>query len=134
MEEGTTTPAWDTLPAGTRVGHIHLRVADIPQSEHFYHDILGFDIIARIPSALFISAGGYHHHIGMNTWESRGAGPTPDTMAGLQSYVIALPNREALDEVRARLQANNIPFEAQDDEINVSDPWQTRIRLAVEQA
>src|SRR6266571_5018376 len=69
MEEGKRDALpWEVLPAGTRIGHIHLRVSDIPQAERFYHTILGFDITARMPSALFLSAGGYHHHIGMNTW------------------------------------------------------------------
>jgi catechol 2,3-dioxygenase len=133
MEEGLRDAApWDVLPAGTTVGHIHLQVADIPQAEQFYHGILGFDIIARMPSALFVSAGGYHHHIGMNTWQSRGAGPAPETGAGLGSFVIALPHREALAEVRKRLDAHGIPVEEQGDSLNLADPWRNRIRLAVE--
>jgi len=61
------------MPAGTTVGHIHLRVGDIARAQAFYHDLLGFDIVMQMPSALFVSAGGYHHHIGANTWGSRGA-------------------------------------------------------------
>ena len=122
---------WKVLPAGTRVGHIHLKVGDIPQAERFYHTILGFDITARMPSALFVSAGGYHHHIGMNTWQSRGAGPAPKDTAGLETFVIALPNNEALQEVRARLEAHGIAFTKQDNEIVVSDPWNNEIHLKV---
>jgi catechol 2,3-dioxygenase len=122
---------WDVLPAGTTVGHIHLQVADIPRSERFYHDILGFDITARWPSALFVSAGGYHHHIGMNTWQSRGAGPAPETSAGLQTFVIALPDQDALAEVRARLSENNMPFEERDNGLEVRDPWHNRVQLLV---
>src|SRR5947207_2783177 len=87
MEEGRQAERqWDVLPAGTRVGHIHLQVGDIPKAEEFYHDILGFDVTASMPSAIFLSAGGYHHHIGANTWQSRGANPAPMTGAGLTSF------------------------------------------------
>lgn len=132
MEEGKRdAQSWEVLPAGTRVGHMHLRVGDIPQAEQFYHTILGFDITARLPSALFVSAGGYHHHIGMNTWQSRGAGPAPENTAGLQTFVIALPNSDALMEVRARLAARGIPFSEQGDEVVVDDPWHNHILLKV---
>lgn len=123
---------WQTLPTGTRIGHMHLRVGDIPQAERFYHDILGFDITARMPTALFVSAGGYHHHIGMNTWQSRGAGAAPQDTAGLQSFVIALPNQEALSEVRGRLLAHDIPVQEVEGGIVVADPWQNEVRLLVE--
>ncbi len=132
MEEGKRDALpWEVLPAGTRIGHIHLRVSDIPQAERFYHTILGFDITARMPSALFLSAGGYHHHIGMNTWQSRGAGPAPENTAGLQSFVIALPNREALAEVQTRLVASGIPIHEQGGELVVDDPWRNQVRLMV---
>lgn len=132
MDEGKRDALpWDVLPAGTRIGHIHLRVGDIPQAEHFYHTILGFDITARMSSALFLSAGGYHHHIGLNTWQSRGAGPAPQTTAGLQSFVIALPHREALTEVQTRLVAHGIPTHEQGDNLMVADPWGNQIRLIV---
>jgi catechol 2,3-dioxygenase len=132
IEEGRRDEAqWQVLPAGTRIGHMHLRVGDIQEAEHFYHDILGFDITARIPSALFVSAGGYHHHIGMNTWQSQGAGSAPQNTAGLQSFVIALPNRAALTEVRERLVAHNVPIQEQESGIVVADPWLNQIRLMV---
>ena len=132
MEEGRRDAvAWEVIPAGTRIGHMHLRVGDIPQAEHFYHTILGFDIIARMPSALFLSAGGYHHHIGLNTWQSRGARPAPQDTAGLQTFVIALPDQAALAEVRARLEAHGVPIEEQGEDVLVADPWNNQIRLAV---
>src|SRR5919198_6653341 len=99
IEEGRGQ-TWDVLPAGTRMGHIHLQVGDIPQAEHFYHTILGFDITAHMPGALFVSAGGYHHHIGLNTWHSRGGKPTPPDCAGLQSYTLAIPTHEGLAAVK----------------------------------
>ena len=133
VEEGKRDALpWEVLPEGTRIGHIHLRVGDIPQAEHFYHTILGFDITAHMPGALFLSAGGYHHHIGLNTWQSRGAGPGPETTAGLQTFVIALPNQDALMEVQARLVAYGIPIHEQGDNfIVVADPWRNQIRLMV---
>jgi catechol 2,3-dioxygenase len=132
MDDGQRAEKWDVLPAGTRIGHIHLQVAAIPQAKHFYHTILGFDITAQMPSALFISAGGYHHHIGMNTWQSRGAGPAPKNAAGLHIFVISLPNREALADVEARLAAYNVPIEEQGDNfVIVADPWDNRIKLMV---
>ena len=134
VEEGKRADVqWQVLPAGTRVGHIHLRVGDIPQAEHFYHEILGFDVTASMPGALFVSAGGYHHHIGMNTWQSRDAGPAPQNTAGLQSFVIALPHRDALAEVRARLVAHDIPIqEENEDTIIVADPWRNQVELAIQ--
>jgi len=132
MEEGKRAEhQWDVLPTGTRVGHIHLQVGDIPQTEQFYNKVLGFDIVARMPSALFVSAGGYHHHIGANTWQSRGAGPAPDSGAGLHTYVINLPDREALAEVRSRLEANGIESQQNGDELIALDPWQNRLRFVV---
>ena len=86
----------EVIPAGTRVGHIHLQIGDIKEAEHFYHTILGFDVVCHYPGALFVSAGGYHHHIGLNTWHSRGAQPTPANCAGLQNYVVTIPTREGL--------------------------------------
>jgi catechol 2,3-dioxygenase len=131
VEEGKRADVqWQVLPAGTRVGHIHLRVGDISQAEQFYHDILGFDITAHMPGALFVSAGGYHHHIGMNTWQSRNAGMAPQDTAGLQTFVIALPNREALAEVRTRLVAHDMPMHQEDDDtLIVADPWSNRVEL-----
>lgn len=133
MEEGErVTSPWEVLPPGTRIGHIHLRVSNIPQAEHFYHDILGFDITARMPGALFLSAGGYHHHIGLNTWQSRDTGPAPETTVGLQSFVIALPNQDALTELRLRLVAHDIAIQEQGDNFTVvADPSHNQMRLMV---
>ncbi len=124
--------AWEILPAGTRVGHIHLQVGDLTAAAHFYHTVLGFNITCQFPGALFVSAGGYHHHLGLNTWHSQGAQPTPADHAGLQRYVIAIPTHDALLEVKERLLAYNVPFEEQEDLIYVSDPWHNRVVLKVQ--
>jgi catechol 2,3-dioxygenase len=132
-EEGVRdAESWEVIPMGTRIGHIHLQVGDIKEAEQFYHTILGFDVTARVPGALFVSAGGYHHHIGLNTWHSLGAQPTPANRAGLQTYVIAIPTREGLLEVKERLTASKVPFEEQEDLFRVNDPWSNQILLAVQ--
>jgi len=125
---------WEVIPAGTRVGHIHLQVGDITEAKQFYHTILGFDVTADLSEhgALFVSAGGYHHHIGLNTWHSRGAKPTPENAAGLQTYIIAIPSREGLQEVKERLIAHQVPFVEQEDLIRVNDPWSNQILLSVQ--
>jgi catechol 2,3-dioxygenase len=120
---------WNGMPAGTRIGHMHLQVADIPKSEEFYHGVLGFDVIFRMPSALFISAGGYHHHIGMNTWHSRGAGPAPEGTAGLRYFTITLPDDNAIAPILARLDAAGVSYRHQDGCVYVDDPWRNHIRL-----
>jgi catechol 2,3-dioxygenase len=127
---------WEVIPAGTRVGHIHLQVGDIQEARRFYSTILGFDVTADLSAhgALFVSAGGYHHHIGLNTWHSRGAKPTPADAAGLQTYVIAIPSREGLQEVKERLVAHGVPFEELEDSIRVNDPWSNSILLSVQPA
>ena len=127
---------WEVIPAGTRVGHIHLQVGDIQEARRFYSTILGFDVTADLSAhgALFVCAGGYHHHIGLNTWHSRGAQPTPANAAGLQTYVIAIPSREGLQEVKERLVAHQVPFEEQEDSIRVNDPWSNSIILKVQPA
>jgi len=94
---------FDGLPEGTRVGHVHLRVADVDETVRFYRDVLGFDLMAQLgPAAAFLAAGGYHHHLGANTWESRGAPPAPAGAATLRHATILVPRREELERVVAR--------------------------------
>lgn len=93
-----------TIPAGTRIGHIHLKVSDLEQSLSFYRDILGFEVTQQYGnSAVFISAGGYHHHIGLNTWHSKGAGPAPGNSCGLYHTAILYPTRHDLAVALQRL-------------------------------
>jgi catechol 2,3-dioxygenase len=85
-----------SLPEGTTIGHVHLRVSDVDETIGFYRDLLGFDLMAQLGSeAAFLSAGGYHHHLGGNTWESRGAGHAPADTATLQHFTILLPDEAA---------------------------------------
>jgi catechol 2,3-dioxygenase len=92
------------LPAGTSMGHVHLKVSDVPEAVLFYRDVLGFDVTASLgPQAAFFSAGGYHHHLAGNTWESAGAGPPPAGSASLRHATIELPSAQDRDAVLTRL-------------------------------
>jgi catechol 2,3-dioxygenase len=98
-------------PAGTCVGHVHLRVADLERSIAFYRDILGFSLNVRWDKAAFLGAGGYHHHIGLNTWDSAGAAPPPPGHTGLFHAAFLYPDRQALVAVLRRVKAAGIPFD-----------------------
>ena len=92
------------LPAGTHIGHVHLKVADLGRAVGFYRDALGFDLITRFgDQAAFLSAGGYHHHIGLNTWESQGGSPPPSGTTGLYHFAINYPTRRDLAAALRRL-------------------------------
>ena len=92
------------VPAGTRVGHIHLKVSDLDRAIHFYSDVLGFEVTQRYgDQAAFLSAGGYHHHIGLNTWHSKGAGAAPVRAAGLYHVAFVFPDRASLGAALQRV-------------------------------
>lgn len=93
-----------TVPPQTRIGHVHLKVSDLSKALSFYHDLLGFQIMQRYgSSAVFVSAGGYHHHIGLNTWHSKNAAPAPVNACGLYHTAILYPTRKDLAAVLQRL-------------------------------
>jgi catechol 2,3-dioxygenase len=117
------------LPAGTKLGHMHLQVGDIPEAEKFYCRILGFDIVASMPSALFVSAGGYHHHIGMNTWHSQAAGQPPDSSVKLKFFTVELPSEEARQEVLERADQAGVSHSQQGEDVILDDPWDNRVLL-----
>jgi catechol 2,3-dioxygenase len=101
---GDEAAEFASLPDGTTMGHVHLRVADVDETVRFYRDLLGFDLMAQLgPQAAFLSAGGYHHHLGGNTWESLGAAQAPEGTARLRSFTIVLPDDASLAEVSARV-------------------------------
>src|SRR5437773_12556007 len=91
------------IDPGVEIGHVHLKTADIDRVQHFYVDILGFDVIFRMKDALFLSAGGYHHHLGFNTWESKGGNPPPPGTTGLYHVAIRYPTRAGLGDALRRL-------------------------------
>src|SRR5881392_1492310 len=99
-----------------RIGHVHLKVADLERSLAFYRDVLGFEVTQRYgPQAAFLSAGGYHHHIGLNTWESQGGQPPPPGTTGLYHHAILYPTRAALADALRRLIAAGIPLDGAAD-------------------
>ena len=110
-----TTPA-NPIAAGTRIGHVHLKVSDVERSLAFYCGVLGFELQQRYgPQAAFISAGGYHHHIGLNTWESEGGSPPPDGTTGLFHLAILYPERADLADALKRLAAHGIQLDGASD-------------------
>lgn len=114
---------WTGMPLGTVMGHLHLHVGDLDEASGFYSDVLGFDkIVWRYPGALFMSAGGYHHHLGTNTW-ARHAIPARENDARLDHWTIVMPSQAELDEVTRRVGGTS-------DGI-VHDPWGTGVRLIV---
>jgi len=128
--KGVDMTAADTaVPEGTKLGHVHLRVADIDLAEQFYQGVLGFDVTAHLPGALFVSAGGYHHHIGMNTWQSRGGKPPSQPSTGLEEFSILLPERGELERLVNQVAAAGVPVERDADTALLSDPFQNRVRL-----
>ena len=105
-----------TIDPGVRIGHVHLKVADLERALGFYVGVLGFGLIQKMGSqAAFISAGGYHHHIGLNTWESQGGSPPPEGSTGLYHLAILYPTRTALADALRRLIAAKIPLEGASD-------------------
>ena len=123
------------IPSGVRIGHVHLKVADLERSLAFYCGVLGFTIMQRFGTqAAFISAGGYHHHIGLNTWESLGGSPPPPGATGLFHTAILYPERADLGDALRRLQAAGIPLDGAADHgvseaLYLRDPDQNGVEL-----
>lgn len=117
------------LPEGTVIGHVHLHVAYLRPAVEFYRT-LGFDLVGYYgDSAAFVSAGGYHHHIGMNTWAGEGVEPPPAEAIGLRHFTIELPDEEALTAFTHNLEKQDIPYEAEKDSLWLDDPSRNRIRV-----
>ena len=114
---------WRGIPAGAVMGHIHLRVSDLPAAEAFYHEIIGMDVTARYDDeATFMSFDGYHHHLGLNTWESKGKPPAPEGSIGLKYFQINLADDSAPERVKSTAQKNGVPFEQTPHGISLRDP------------
>lgn len=122
--------SWQGLPKKTTIGHIHLHVANISREEAFYRDVLGFELITRYPpSASFLGAGGYHHHIGINVWAGVGAPPPPEDAVGLRWFTVDLPSQEARSAVLQRIEAAGHEVEAHEEGHVVRDPAANHIVL-----
>jgi catechol 2,3-dioxygenase len=127
----TTPPPEYTLDPGTTIGHIHLQVSTLPETEQFYRDVLGMDLMVQYGNmADFFSAGGYHHHIGANTWAGVGAPPPPVGATGLRWYELALPHETALAEVAGRLDQAGIASTPHERGFLVQDPSRNTILLS----
>lgn len=123
LAEGNGAPPAPALPTGTIMGHVHLHVRNLAEAERFYVGLLGFEEMQRYgPSALFVSAGGYHHRIGLNTWQGEGAPPPPPDATGLRQFVIRLPDRPSLDRVKKRLLAAGHTVEPRGEGLFTCDP------------
>lgn len=119
------------VPRETRIGHIHLHVRDVNEAVDFYHGVLGFGIMgkARVMRAAFVSAGGYHHHIGLNTWQGEGVPPPPADAVGLRYFAVELPDQSALADVIARVDEAGIPANQTEDGLLLYDPSQNGVLL-----
>lgn len=123
---------WTGMPPGTVLGHVHLYVDDIAEATAFYHDALGFDkVVWSYPGALFLSAGGYHHHLGTNTWAA-GAAKATDEDARLLEWEIVVPTAEDADRAAASVQASGYEAIREENEWRIADPWGTALRLVPE--
>lgn len=126
---GGDTP-WTGMPAGATIGHVHLHVGDLERAAAFYSAALGFDrVVWSYPGALFLSAGGYHHHLGTNTWAGSGARPASDDEAKLLEWTIELPETESVEAVAAALQSAGYAAERDGADVVTRDPWGTKVRV-----
>lgn len=121
-----------SAPSGTRIGHVHLQVSDLSEAEEFYSGVLGFEVMVRgYPGALFVSAGGYHHHLGLNTWHSLGATPAAPGAVGLRSFEIVLPAAEELERLLVRVRKAGIEVADDHGGSLIRDPSGNRVLLRV---
>jgi catechol 2,3-dioxygenase len=116
---------------GLRVGHLHLHVGDIAAGLAFYRDVLGFEVWAQMPTAAFVSAGGYHHHLGFNTWRGEGAAPMPAGVVGLRHWTIALETAGEVETVRARVRAAGLDAADLPNGFAVTDPFGMTVHVVV---
>ena len=129
LREGGSDP-WTAMPFGTTMGHVHLHVGDLAEASAFYHESLGFDkVVWSYPGALFLSAGGYHHHLGTNTWAAN-AEPAGEGDARLLDWEVILPARSDVDRTTVSLEAGGFSMTREGAGISAADPWGTRVRIS----
>lgn len=120
---------WTGMPRGTVLGHVHLFVGDIDRAAAFYHDVIGFDkVVWNYPGALFMSAGGYHHHLGTNIWAAKSP-PASDGDARMLEWEIVVPHSKDVDAVRASVDAAHVNVTRDANGIVIHDPWGTPVRV-----
>jgi catechol 2,3-dioxygenase len=126
----SSASAWPGMHPDTVLGHMHLHVADLNAALAFYTRVVGLDLMALYGgSAAFLSAGGYHHHLGINTWNGIGAPPPPPDSVGLRHFSVLLPNSDDRERLESRLNQNHIPFERRDGSLVVQDPSENSIHF-----
>jgi catechol 2,3-dioxygenase len=121
LVEGSEPPAH--APGDLRVGHVHLHVGDIDGALEFWRDLVGFEVMTQFPNAAFVAAGGYHHHLGLNTWRGEGVPPMPAGVVGLRHWTIVLESPAEVAAVRERLARSGAPVEGRPDGFLTRDPW-----------
>ncbi len=122
------------MPPETKIGHVHLHVRDIAHAVDFYHGLIGFDVmgVAQAFRMAFVSAGGYHHHVGLNTWQGEGAPPPAPNSLGLRYFSVVLPDQAALDQVLERVRESGVPTEETEAGLLLRDPSQNGVVLTAE--
>lgn len=125
----TRTTNYAKAPDNLRIGHMHLRVGDLEQADHFYGGVIGFDPTRKRSGAAFLSSGRYHHHLGINVWQSSGAGQRDDTATGLAWFSLEIATQEIFEAQEQRLRQTDAPTTALPDGIETADPWGTKVRL-----
>jgi catechol 2,3-dioxygenase len=139
-EVADDTSRWNGVDPGTDIGHVHLHVSDLAEAEAFYHGLLGLDVTQRgYPGALFLSAGGYHHHVGVNVWAGVGAPPPPPDAVGLSSFALQIPDAAVWEDLLLRLDAAGVSTSEKNDyeyavSVPVTDPAGNGVELLVEKA
>jgi len=119
------------VTAETKMGHVHLHVRDVDEAVDFYHNVIGFDVMGNVKDfqMAFVSAGGYHHHLGLNTWQGRGAPPPPADAVGLRYFTVEFPNQQALDDAIANIDKAGVSYNKTDEGILLYDPSQNGVVL-----
>lgn len=125
----TRVPDYAKAPDGMRIGHMHLRVGDLAQAQNFYHGTIGLDPTRSRNGAAFLSSGRYHHHLGMNVWQSQGAGQRDDQATGLAWFSLVTAKQDLLAAQEERLRKGGAKVTALADGVEAIDPWGTRVRL-----
>jgi catechol 2,3-dioxygenase len=115
------------MPGGTKMGHVHLHVPDVDEALRFYVDLVGFDVMGHIRGVGFVSAGGYHHHLGLNEWAGRGVKPAPPGSSGLRRFTIELPTQRDLEDVVGRLEHGDVRLNEENGGFAASDPSANRV-------
>lgn len=129
-DEAPKDQAWQGLPDDSAMGHIHLQVSDIPQADAFFRDVLGLDLMARYPGASFFASGKYHHHIGANVWNSRGAAKRQAAMTGLADYAIRFSDAARLRAATDKLDELEIATSRNGGVVSLVDPWGIGLKLS----